>query len=377
MAQAFPNVQSTIDFSLRLFAHLRVNGIRLGTLQTMACIHALAALEVVMHRDLLPIYRVTLINRKEDLAHLARLFALLLEAYLSSTGTAEESGDGQHTSSLTVNLRLPMGEDGEADDEFNPTELAGYSEHEIDHTKDFRLVPKHDVPLIVAELEKVAKKYASIARRKSKRSKHGTRIDLRASIQEMAKFDGDILEWHYKQKVPTHTHLVLVVDVSGSMEIYSTLLLNFLFFLQRNHHLKMDVFVFSTRLQDLTQYFRARNFLAMLDGISRHFSAWSGGTKIGKAIQTLNEEFSTVITAKSAVVIMSDGWDTGEADLLAREMAKLSRRSRAIIWINPLKGDPAYQPLALGMATARPYCDEFISGHNIDSFKTLANLVAR
>lgn len=113
----------------------------------------------------------------------------------------------------------------------------------------------------------------------------------------------------------------------------------------------------------------------MLEGISRHFSGWAGGTKIGRAIQELNENHGTAVTAKSAVVIMSDGWDTGETELLDREMARLSKRAKSVIWLNPLKGDPSYEPLALGIATARPYCDEFISAHSVDSFKAFADLV--
>ena len=115
----------------------------------------------------------------------------------------------------------------------------------------------------------------------------------------------------------------------------------------------------------------------MLDAVSLHFSGWSGGTKIGAAIADLNETYASVISSKSVVVIMSDGWDTGDAELLDRAMAKLSNRAKSVVWINPLKGDANYEPLALGMATARPYCDEFVSGHSIESLSKFARLLDR
>ena len=151
--------------------------------------------------------------------------------------------------------------------------------------------------------------------------------------------------------------------------------MNFLYFLNQNRHLKIDVFVFSTHLQPLAEYFRLKNFQAMLEAVSLHFSGWSGGTKIGAAIEDLNGTHTSVVTPESVVVIMSDGWDTGDTALLDRAMAKLSNRAKAIVWINPLKGDASYEPLALGMATARPYCDEFVSGHSIESLRAFAQLV--
>ena len=193
-------------------------------------------------------------------------------------------------------------------------------------------------------------------------------------MRDSAKFDGEIVNWHYKKKLLTHTRLVIVVDVSGSMEVYSKFLLNFLYFLNQNRHFNVEVFVFSTSLQPLTEYFRLKHFQAMLGAVSLHFSGWSGGTKIGAALSELIDSYGSLVTSKSVVVIMSDGWDTGDADVLDHAMAKISNRAKSVVWINPLKGDANYEPLALGMATARPYCDEFISGHSVESLREFARL---
>ena len=378
MTKVFDNSEIAIEFSLRLFGALRQHGILLGTLQTIACTRSIDLLQTVDERDLLNIYRTTLVNRKEDLFHLERLYALLLEAYLSPSPTTDDELEIlENQPTLTIKRQVSAGESAPGDDAEELSEIEGYSVQEVDHHKDFRLIPKQEFPAILAALERIANKHAAIARRKSKRSKYGGAIDLRSSMRDIAKFDGEVLQWRFKRKVPTRTRLVIVVDVSGSMEIYSAFLLNFLHFLHRNHAFKIEIFVFSTELVPLTKYFRHRNFQATLDSMSLHFSGWSGGTKIGQAIETLNETYASVVTPKSVVIIMSDGWDTGDTALLDREMAKLSSRAKAITWINPLKGDPSYEPLAQGMATARPYCDEFISGHSIESLETFAGLIDR
>ena len=375
-ADRFDSVETTIDFCLRLFGRLRKNGIKLGTLQTIACTRAIVALDTVRHDSLLVVCRLTLINRKEDLFHLQQLFALLLEAYRSpAPENDDELDDPDEDRSLTVKRRVGTDDSSSDDDDEELAEIEGYSVAEVDHHKDFRDMPKEEYPAILAVLEQIAKKYASVKRRKSEKSKRNGKIDLRSSVRESVKFDGEIINWRYKKKSLTHTRLVIVVDVSGSMEVYSIFLLNFLYFLNQNRHLKIDVFVFSTRLQSLTEYFRLKNFQAMLDAVSLHFSGWSGGTKIGAAIDELNESYASQITAKSVVVIMSDGWDTGDADVLDHAMAKLSNRAKSIVWINPLKGDANYEPLALGMATARPYCNEFIAGHSVDSLRAFARLL--
>jgi uncharacterized protein with von Willebrand factor type A (vWA) domain len=376
MTKAINNFETAIDFSLRLFRLLRKHGIQLGTLQTIACTQAIVSLKAANHDRLMLIYRITLINRKEDLFHLQRLFALLLEAYFSpSPDTLNELEDLDNDQELIVKRRTGTDDNSSGDHEEELTEIEGYSIHEVDHHKDFRYMPEEKYPAILAELEKIAKKYTSLARRKTKKSKHSGIIDLRSSIRESVRFDGEILNWRFKKKVLTHTRLVIIVDVSGSMEVYSIFLLNFIYFLNKNHHLKIEVFIFSTRLQPLTEYFRLKNFQAMLEAVSLHFSGWSGGTKIGEAIQELNQTYASLVTPKTVVVIMSDGWDTGDATLLDRAMAKVSNRAKSIVWINPLKADSSYEPLALGMATARPYCDEFVSGHSIESFNTFASLI--
>ena len=375
MATAFENLRITTDFTLRLCALLRRNGVDIGTQQSIACMQAILLLEVVDEEELKGIYRTTLINRKQDLWQLQSAYERLLKDYLSPRLTLDEISEKERRKAVVAKLRQYSGDQPVAPSAEEPAWTEGYSVREVDHHKDFRLIPKKEVPAAMAELRKIAKEYATIARRKSKRAKHHGNIDLRSSVRDSVKFDGEIINWRFRRKRPTHSRFVVVSDVSGSMEVYSVFLLNFLYLLNLNHRMKVESFIFSTRLERLTRHFRSRNFQEMLANISLHFSGWSGGTKIGAAIEQLNEGHGSVITPKTTVIIVSDGWDTGDVALLDREMAKLKIRAKSIVWVNPLKGDPLYEPLAIGMATARPYCDEFISGHSLNSLQNLASLL--
>ncbi|MEI6722311.1 MAG: VWA domain-containing protein [Betaproteobacteria bacterium] len=375
MATASENLNVTTDFSLRLCALLRQSGVTVGTQQTIACMQAVLLLESFNEEELKGIYRATLINRKQDLYQLDRAYDLLMKDYLTPRSESEESAEPHNRQTVIAKTREYAGAMARSEDEDEQVRTEGYSAREVNHQKDFRLVNRHSMLDYVAELERIARRYATIARRKTKRAKRGGRVDLRTSIRESVKFDGEIIKLRFKHKVPTHSRFVVVCDVSGSMEIYGVFLLNFLYHLHRLRKIRVESFVFSTYLQSLTKEFRSKQFPEMLRNVSMHFSGWSGGTKIGVAIEALNEVFATSVTSRTTVIIMSDGWDTGDIALLDQEMLRLRRRAKSVIWINPLKGDLDYEPLAMGMAAARPYCDHFIAGHNIASFAEFARLI--
>lgn len=375
MASVPDNLRITTDFTLRLCTLLRQSGVAVGTQQTIASVRSIALFETITETQLKGIYRATLVNRKQDLAQLDRAYDLLMQDYLRPRGKEEEPPRDRNQKTILVKTREYAGVAPPAPEQEESAQTEGYSAIEVDRQKDFRLVSARDVPDYVAALEKVARRYATIARRKTSRTRRSRSVDLRASLRASVKSGGEVLQLCYRKKSPTRARFVLVCDVSGSMEIYGVFLLNFLHQLNRLRRLRIESFVFSTKLQPLTRQFRSRSFPEMLRDVAANFTGWSGGTKIGAAIETLNETYATSVTPKTTVLIMSDGWDTGEVGLLDHEMARLRRRARAILWINPLKGDVGYEPLAAGMAAARPYCDHFVAGHNIESFMDLARLV--
>jgi uncharacterized protein with von Willebrand factor type A (vWA) domain len=139
----------------------------------------------------------------------------------------------------------------------------------------------------------------------------------------------------------------------------------------------VEAFAFGTRLHRLTGDLATRDPDAALARVSRNVVDWGSGTRIGASLKQFNDEYGRQALSRGAVVVIaSDGWERGEPDLLAREMARLARAAYSVVWINPLKGTPGYEPLAQGMRAALPYVDRFLPGHNLDSLEGLAGVLA-
>jgi uncharacterized protein with von Willebrand factor type A (vWA) domain len=179
-----------------------------------------------------------------------------------------------------------------------------------------------------------------------------------------------------RRKIRTRP-LVVICDISGSMDRYARLLLRFVHALGQGLE-NTEVFVFGTRLTRITRELRRRDVDTALNQVVASVDDWSGGTRIGEAIKTFNFKWSRrVLRSGATVVVISDGWDRGDPDLLGREMARLQRSCRRLVWLNPLLGAPGYQPLTQGMRAALPYIDEFLPIHNLQSLEALADLLGR
>jgi uncharacterized protein with von Willebrand factor type A (vWA) domain len=189
------------------------------------------------------------------------------------------------------------------------------------------------------------------------------------------KHQGVPLELRHRRRKERMRPLVLICDISGSMDRYSRLLLRFVHALE--HGLDtVEVFVFSTRLTRITRELRKRDVDTAIQDVAKAVDDWSGGTRIGEAIKTFNMKWSRRVLRSGATVIMiSDGWDRGDPKLLSAEMAKLQRSCRRLIWLNPLLGAPGYQPLTQGIRAALPFVDAFLPIHNMESMEALARLL--
>jgi uncharacterized protein with von Willebrand factor type A (vWA) domain len=169
---------------------------------------------------------------------------------------------------------------------------------------------------------------------------------------------------------------VVIADISGSMERYTRLLLQFVYSLGRGLHQRVEAFVFSTRLTRITHQIRERDVEGAFQRIARLVPDWSGGTRIGEALQTFNYDWSRRVLGQGAVVLLiSDGWDRGDPALLGTEIARLQRSCHRLIWLNPLLGSEQYEPLTRGMQAALPYIDDFLPVHNLASLEDLASLL--
>lgn len=248
----------------------------------------------------------------------------------------------------------------------------GWTDQEILTTKDFGHCDERELLLIRRAIAKLAPKIASQLSRRKKSHRRGHLVDHRRTFRASLKYGGEVVELAHKTRKVRKTRLVLLCDVSGSMDYYSRFLIYFLYGLSQELR-GVETLVFSTRLTRITDLLRRKGLEQGLQAIAHRVTDWSGGTKIGACLQTFNRYLADkMVTRKSVVIIMSDGWDRGDVQLLEKEMRTLKHKAYRIIWLNPLLGSPHYQPLCQGIKAVLPYSDYFLPVHNLESLIGLA-----
>lgn len=247
-----------------------------------------------------------------------------------------------------------------------------YSEREILRQKDFGDLTSQEiaaVKMLMAEIVWRVRERQTARRRPG----HGRLLDLRRTVRRNLKYGGEVLDWAEREPKRKPRPLVIIADVSGSMERYTRLLLLFTYGLARALEQRVEAFVFSTRLTRITRQLRERNLDRALREVSHAVPDWSGGTRIGEALRTFNFHWGRRVLGHGALtLVISDGWDCGDPAVLRDEIARLQRSSRRLIWLNPLLGSPDYEPLTRGIQTALPYIDDFLPVHNLASLEELA-----
>jgi uncharacterized protein with von Willebrand factor type A (vWA) domain len=213
--------------------------------------------------------------------------------------------------------------------------------------------------------------------RRLQRAPGGSRIDLRRTLRRSLRTSGEPLQRAWRERRTRHRPLVLVLDVSGSMSSYSRALLQFGFAAMAAGR-KVEVFCFGTRLTRITRALRTRDPDTALREVSATVLDWDGGTRIGESLKLLLDRYGQHASLRGAVVVLcSDGLDRGDPELLEQQMARLGRLAHSVVWVNPLKGSPRYEPLARGMAAALPHVDVFLPGHNLASLEALGRVLSR
>jgi uncharacterized protein with von Willebrand factor type A (vWA) domain len=251
-----------------------------------------------------------------------------------------------------------------------PIKLPGASDIESDAEKDFGLFGTENLDEMARLARRIVRRLARNPSRRWQPVKSGPRAHLRRTFRQSLKTGGEMIELSFKQRKPKRTKLVVVCDVSGSMNLYSRLLLQFVYGLQ-NSFARVETFVFSTSLVRITGHLKNRTYERALARLSTQVRGWSGGTLIGASIAALNSDWPRLIDKRTIVVILSDGWDTGEPELLARQIEILKRHAARLIWLNPLLGNPTYQPMTRGMQAALPFISVFAPAHDLASLRAL------
>jgi len=213
--------------------------------------------------------------------------------------------------------------------------------------------------------------------RRFKYTLRGREISLKRILRKNMQFGGELIFLDFKKRKVKKRRVLFFCDVSGSMDIYTRMILQFVHALNRIDR-RTEIFFFSTKLSRATLPFDRSNFNAAISRIPELTKNWGGGTRIGHCLQIFNESYGRrMLSTKDIVIIFSDGWDRGEIDMLETQMALLKRKSHKIIWLNPLMGTADYQPICQGMRTALPYVDSFLPMDNLRHIAFLGRMLGK
>ncbi len=248
-------------------------------------------------------------------------------------------------------------------------EVSSYSTIDVLTKKDFVDLSEEEMQLMMRMLQKMARRMAHQKSRLKVRSKKRHQLDLKKTIRANMRQGGNIQQLHFSQRKEKKLKIVLLCDVSRSMDLYSRFLVHLIYAFQ-NAYDKIETFVFSTALHQVSSLLNNHAFDKAFDIISDRVPQWSGGTTIGSCLYDFTKNHGHgMLDKKTIVLILSDGWDTGDAETMQKAMKLLYKKSRKVIWLNPLAGSPDFSPEALGMKTALPYIDVLASAHNFESLR--------
>jgi len=256
-------------------------------------------------------------------------------------------------------------------------ETAGFSDLEVLTKKNFSDLSSEELKLMMRLLQKLARKITHEKSRLNKNSKKKQKLDLKKTIRRNMKTGGEIQQLHFSEKKNKKLKLILLCDVSRSMDLYSRFFIHLIYAFQHAYD-KIETFVFSTALHRVSEILDRHEFDQAFDIISDRVPQWSGGTTIGTCLLDFTKDFGySMLDKKTIVMILSDGWDTGKPAIMKSAMKTMYKKSKKVIWLNPLAGSEHFSPEALGMKTALPYIDVLTSAHNLESLKKAMYLLQK
>jgi uncharacterized protein with von Willebrand factor type A (vWA) domain len=383
-----PDVPDLFHNTVAFCRRLRLHGLPVTTSQVIEAVRALERLDLADGREVRLGLRSVLTAGPDELAVFDRVFATFWDAELRArsrsdlrplTAPARDSADAHvrlrhlNPPGRSPDLSVVAFPDEARDEDTEPIETPGTSDREALARQDFSTFPDDRLDDLLRIAMALARRLESTMRRRWRSGRAG-RLDLRRTIRaSLAR--GELIELRLRRRRRRPLRLVVLCDVSGSMNLYSRVLVLFLFALQQAFA-RVETFAFSTRLTRITSHLKSHSYREALDRLTA-VSDWSGGTRIGESLSTFTRHHGRLVDHQTLVIVLSDGWDTGDPAVLARELATIRRRARGVIWLNPLLGRPGYQPLTRGMAAALPHLDGFAPAHNIESLRSFARQVGQ
>ena len=354
---------------------LREAGVEVGPGRLADAMTGLDAVDLTDQSDVYWTLRQTLVSRHDELDVFDRAFAAW---FLRAPVQPQWRGVPPPVNRRAEQLARASSDPGLVEDERHdgdPLEL-GASGHELLRDKDFAAMTPDEFARARRLIQTVARTRPLRRSRRLCRDDAGDRLDMRRLVRRSLRTGGDPLDRSFRARKEVPRKLVVLCDVSGSMEAYTRALLLFLHAAVGAGR-GVEAFAFGTRLSRLTPDLRTRDPEAALERAADKVTDWGSGTRIGASLKDFNDEYGRrALTRGAVVVVVSDGWERQDPELVGREMARLARQAYAVVWVNPLKGNPEYQPLAGGMRAALPFVDRFLPGHNLRSLEELAAVLA-
>ena len=361
---------------------LRALGIPVTPAQMLDFVAALEIVDLRRRDDVQESARAIFISRHEHLALFDEAFALFWRARPTSQmppidlGKLLKRQPGAEEQYRLISRSAAESQPRAEDDEPFVDKLFTATDREVLRHKDFARMSDYELAQVKEFMQ--ALPWQPPLRRTHRRRPdgRGDQLDLRRTFRHNLRFGGEVLHLAQRQRTVKRRRLVVLCDISGSMDRYARVLLQFLYGLSQSLD-QVEAFVFGTRLTRITRHLHRRSIDKAVEQAARTVHDWAGGTRIGEAIHTFNYEWGRRVLGQGAVVlVISDGWDRGEPAQLDAEMERLHRSCHRLIWLNPLLGSPTYQPLTRGIQAALPHVDDFLPVHNLVSLEQLAVVLA-
>jgi uncharacterized protein with von Willebrand factor type A (vWA) domain len=355
---------------------LRAGGVVVRAGGVPDAVRALDDVGIASKKDVHAVLRTVLISRHEDLAPFDELFRTFWRVWPGASG-APSPRPMQVPKRARATLRTiapataSSGHETESGQTDAAVGLKTYSAGELWRRKDFATFTSDDIARAKDAMAKLTwDPGVRVTRRWA--TGRGRTVDLRRLLRANIKHGGELVAIPHRIRRVAPRPLILICDVSGSMELYTRMLLLFAHALAAGDR-PIEIFVFSTRLTRVTRQFADARADRAWSRVRDAVHDWSGGTRIGEAIRAFNTRWARrVLRRRPVVLLISDGWDLGDPDLLGHEIARLQRSVFRLIWLNPLLGSPGYEPLARGMRAALPFVDDFLSVRDMSGIEALA-----
>lgn len=368
------------DGIAQLAAELRRSGSRVGLGEVLVAHRALTAVDPASRTDARLALRAVMCSRREDLERFDRAFVAVFgderapghDQALSELGAIEK--EVLPRAAIPAVGTAPEPPAGGAED---PSAIpAAWSEVELLREKDFARYSEAEMIVARELIARLARRGPTRRSRRTRpvRRRRGHEPDLRRTLRASLRTGGEPIERRWRSPTERPRPVVLVCDVSGSMEPYARMLLQYLHACVAARR-RVEAFAFGTRLTRITNELAGRDHDHALERASAAVTDFSGGTRIGAALAELNRTHGRRVGRGAVVIVLSDGWDRGDPALLAIEMARLRRSAHRLVWLNPLASHPEYEPLTRGMRAAVPHTDELLAGNSLASLEQLASIL--